>query len=265
MRCVPLSGVARHAFTTRELVLPGAGAPDGQGWLDLAGLFEVAPARLAQLNQVHGAQVVRIPTDAAGARGNGTWADGDALITSQEDVALAVKTADCVPILIADRITGAVAAVHAGWRGTAAAVVQATVHAMERSFGTRPADLLAAIGPSIGPCCCEVGTDVCDAFLEAGARPDELAEWFTVVPKPAQHEGLGLGHAARSAGRAGRAGKLWLDPWLANADQLVAVGVPRPQVWLSGLCTACYPELLHSYRADGARSGRMAAVVRAGG
>jgi hypothetical protein len=260
--CTPLGEVAHHGFTTRELELSGNGPAARNGWIALGAVVGVDVAHLASLTQVHGARVVRVPGDASGATGTGTWATGDGLMTDCPDLALTVKVADCVPILLADRRTGAVAAVHAGWRGTAAAIASAAVRDLERAYGSRPADLLAAIGPSIGPCCCEVGTEVCDRFLDAGARPGELAEWFTVVPKAAQEDGLGLGHAARSAGRAGRPGKLWLDTWLANADQLVAAGVAREQVYVSRLCTACFPGLLHSYRAHGPKSGRMAGVIR---
>ena len=260
--CTPLTEVALHAFTTRELELPGNGPAARDGWIALGAVVGVDVAHLASLTQVHGARVVRVPEHARGATGAGTWATGDGLITDCPDLGLVVKVADCAPILIADRRTGAVAAVHAGWRGTAAAIASAAVHELARAYGSRPADLLAAIGPSIGPCCCEVGAEVCDRFLEAGARPDELAEWFTVVPKAAQAEGLGLGREARSAGRAGKPGKLWLDTWLANVDQLVAAGVAREQVYVSGLCTACFPGLLHSYRVDGPKSGRMAGVIR---
>jgi YfiH family protein len=254
--------VAHHAFTTRELELPAGGPFGGDGWSRLAAIVGVETAQLATLTQVHGAHVVRVPEEANGPTAIGTWADGDGLITDRPDLALAVKVADCVPILMADRRTGAVAAVHAGWRGTAAAMASAAVHELIRAYGVRPSDVVAAIGPSIGPCCCEVGTDVCDRFLEAGTGPRELAEWFSVVPKAPQVEGLGLGHEARSAGRAGRPGKLWLDTWRANADQLAAAGVPRAQVHISGLCTACYPDRLHSYRVQGTAAGRMAGVIR---
>jgi hypothetical protein len=261
LRCRPLAEVAPHGFTTRELQLSGDDPAARDGWNRLAAAFGVEADRLARLTQVHGATVLGVPEDTAGAAASGTWGEGDALITAQYGTALAVKVADCVPILIADRRLGAVAAVHAGWRGTAAAIVQAAVHALARQYGSRPVDLVAAIGPSIGPCCYEVGTDVCDQFLEAGTLPGELADWFSVAPAPAQADGLGLGASARSHGRRGVPGKLWLDTWRANADQLAMAGVPREQVHVSRLCTACYPELLHSYRVDGLRAGRMAGVI----
>lgn len=258
--CRSLAGVAHHLFTTRELVLP-AGASAGDGWHRLAAALGVTEDRLARLHQVHGAAVLRVPQETSAPGASGVCGDGDALMTEDPSVALAVKVADCVPVLLADTRTGAVAAVHAGWRGTAAGIVEAAVANLGRAFGSRPDDLVAAIGPSIGPCCYEVGTDVFDTFLEAGMLPDWLSEWFLVAPAPAQAEGLGLGAEARTRGR-GTPGKFWLNTWQANADQLEGAGVQREQIHVSGLCTACYPELLHSYRVDGAKAGRMVGAIR---
>jgi len=98
------------------------------------------------------------------------------LISDAPDIAIAVRVADCVPLLMADRTRGVVAAVHAGWRGTVARVAVAAVDALGREFGTRPQDLIAAIGPNIGACCYEVGTELVDAF---GYGWDDL-QWFTV-------------------------------------------------------------------------------------
>lgn len=261
LQCRPLALVAPHLFTTRQLTL---GGPDGnadEGWRALAAAFKVDRGRLAQLTQVHGTRVVAVPEEAGAARPSGTWADGDALITEAAGFALAVKAADCVPLLIGDRRRGVVAAIHAGWRGTAAGVAAATVLAMGQRYGSRPADLEVAVGPSIGPCCYQVGTDVCDAFLEAGADPHDVAEWFMVSPAPSRGADLGLGSEARKAGTAVQAGRLWLDTWQANSAQLMAAGVPPGQIHVAGLCTACYPDLLHSYRVDGARAGRMAGAI----
>lgn len=259
--CRPLEAHAPHLFTCRELPLPGAPADGADGWRALGLALGVGPDRLAQLRQVHGARVVRVPQDAAAAGSDGTWAAGDALASAAADIALVVKVADCVPILLADRRTGAVAAVHAGWRGTAAGIAVEAVRALAGHFGAAPADLVAAIGPSIGPCCYQVGTEVQDRFIEAGAGAQDLSEWFSLSPGPAA-AGLGLGAAARDAGTAVLPGKLWLDTWRANADQLAGAGVPRAQIHVSGLCTACYPGVFHSYRVEGARAGRMAGAIR---
>jgi YfiH family protein len=260
LRCRPLAAVAQHLFTTRQL--PLSGAAGRAGWQALAGALEVDPERLVQLTQVHSADVVTVPDDTAGARLSGTWADGDAVITDGVGFALAVKVADCVPLLIADRCRPVIAAVHAGWRGTASAIAAATVQSLAHRYGSSAGDLVVAIGPSIGPCCYQVGTEVCDRFLEAGASPHGIAEWFTLTPKPGRAPGLGLGEAAHATGAAAMPGKLWLDTWQANVDQLVSAGVPRAQIHLSRLCTACDPDLWHSYRVAGGEAGRMAGAIR---
>ena len=151
------------------------------------------------------------------------------------DVALVVRAADCVPLLMADTRTGAVAAVHAGWRGTAARVAVAAIETLGREFGTRPADLVVAIGPAIGPCCYEVGTDVVDAFAAAGHERYLIERWF-LAPPPRR------GSTERPT--------LRLDVPGANRDQLMLAGVPDENIHLAGLCTAMHLDVLTSYRAE---------------
>jgi YfiH family protein len=146
---------------------------------------------------------------------------------------VAVRVADCVPLLLADTVTSAVAAVHAGWRGTAAGVAAATVEALRHRFGVKPQDLVVAIGPSIGACCYRVGAEVKEAFAAAGAA--RLDRWFA-----GEH----------------------LDLVAANRDQLAAAGVPEAQIHACGLCTAMHLEVLTSYRAEQEKAGRLAAVIR---
>ena len=262
LRCRPLADVAPHLFTTRELPLSGDHGNGADGWRDIARALGLAASGLVRLAQVHGARVVAVPDEAHESRADGTWADADGAVTADPALALVVKVADCVPVLIGDARTGAVAAVHAGWRGLAAGVVQAAVRSLASRFQSSPADLVAALGPSIGPCCYQVGTDVADRLLDGGAAPADVAEWFAVSPGHAQAAGLGLGAIARADGRAEVRGKLWLDTWRASADQLAAAGIARARIHAAGLCTACYPGLLHSYRIDGPRAGRMAGVIR---
>jgi YfiH family protein len=154
-------------------------------------------------------------------------------------VVLTVRVADCVPLLIADRATGAVAAVHAGWRGTCAGIAQRAVAALTRGFGSRPQDLSAALGPSIGPCCYETGPSVREALKRAGWPADATEAWFQ--------------------GPAGR----HFDLWRANAEQLIRAGVDPESVFVCGLCTADHPGWFHSYRRDGERAGRLAGYIRA--
>jgi len=163
------------------------------------------------------------------------------------DVAIAVRAADCVPLLMADRARGAVAAVHAGWRGTVARVAVAAVDALGREFGTRPQDLIVAIGPNIGGCCYEVGSELVDAFAAAGHERYLIDRWF-LSPPPSR------GSSVRSA--------LTLDVARANTDQLILAGVPEEQIFVSGLCTAMHLDVLTSYRKEKEKAGRIAGVIR---
>ena len=224
----------RHGWTTRGLALPGADEPGSSDWPRLATDAGLAPERIVRLRQVHGADVVEARTGLT----NGGRA-ADALVSRDPGVLLTVRVADCVPLLIADRSLGAVAAVHAGWRGTGAGVAQRAVEAMIGTFGCRVADLAAALGPSIGPCCYEVGSAVRDALQEAGWSEAAIQRWFT----------------GPLSGR--------LNLWRANQDQLIEAGLDVGAVFTSGLCTACHAGWFHSYRREKERAGRMAAYIRA--
>ena len=236
LRCVPLEAIAQHGFTSRQLALrPGESGTDR--WARAAASVGCAVPRLARVRQVHGAEVRVVRGDSLDAPAP----DADAVITATPGLAVTVVAADCVPILLADPATGAVAAVHAGWRGTCARVAAATVAALAREFGVAPARLVAAIGPSIGACCYDVGDDLLRAFDEAGHSSVDRAAWFS-----------------RDA-----AGRLRLDLWRANADQLVHAGLAPDAVHVSGLCTRTHVGVFESYRAEGERAGRMAAIITA--
>jgi YfiH family protein len=236
LKCRPLDDVARHLFTTRELQLSFDGA-----WERIGGALGVG--EVAGLNQVHGRDVVSLRSDSPRVPGP---CSGDALVCNDTRVAVAVRAADCVPLLLADPECGAVAAVHAGWRGTAAGVATAAVEALTREFGTRPADLVVAIGPSIGACCYEVGSELVDAFAAAGHPRYLIDRWFVVPPAP-------RGSQERST--------LKLDVAGANRDQLVLAGVREESVFLCGLCTAMHLDVLTSYRAEKERAGRLVGAI----
>lgn len=187
---------------------------------------------LFTLRQVHGAVVVAIddtkpslPSDPA--------PTGDALVTTRRGAALCVHVADCVPILLADAASGLVAAVHAGWRGTVAGVLAATLR-LFRARGSRTSDVRMAMGPSIGPCCFEVGEEVVEAFRRSA--PDAGP---CIVPGPRPR----------------------IDLIEANRRQAVALGVDPERIASAGLCTVCRPDLLESYRRSGGAPGRMAGVI----
>jgi|SRR5687767_6669614 len=239
LRCRPLETIAPHLFTTRQLALSS-----GDGYRQLA--ESIGAREIARLNQVHGNTVVTVRR--GGMLGGDQSADADVLISDDPAVGIAVRAADCVPLLLADRATGAVAAVHAGWRGTAARAAAAAVDAMAREFGSSPADLTAAIGPSIGPCCYEVGPELVDAFAAAGHERHLIQRWFATPPPP---------RGSRDKPT------LRLDVAGANRDQLILAGVAEGQIYDVGLCTAMHLDVLTSYRAEKEKAGRLAGAIRA--
>ncbi len=241
LSCRPLAALAPHLFTTRQLELS---RPEDVE--QLAGAL--GARRIATLTQVHGraVAVVRRGQDSGGRP------EADALVSDDPDVAIAVRAADCVPLLMADRRRGVVAAVHAGWRGTAARVAVAAVDALGREFGTMPADLVVAVGPSIGPCCYEVGSELVDAFAAAGHERHLIQRWF-VAPPPRRGEFPTV--SARAAGT------LRLDVAGANRDQLILAGVDEGSIHMSGLCTAMHLEVLTSYRVEKGQAGRLAGAI----
>ena len=240
LRCRPLGEEAPHLFTTRQLPLTSAGY---RQVADALGAEAVAT-----VSQVHGADVVVLRRGSAQVEGQ---PPADALVSDDPRVAIAVRAADCVPLLMADRTRGVVAASHAGWRGTAAGAARAALNALAREFGTRPSDVVVAIGPSIGPCCYDVGSDVVDAFAAAGHERYLVDRWFT----PAA--------ASRAFSPTAGRGPLRLDVAGSNRDQLVLAGVPEDQIHLSGLCTAMHLDVLTSYRAEKEKAGRIVAAIRA--
>jgi YfiH family protein len=239
LRCRALDGLAPHVFSTRQLQL----SPDAGDAMLAATL---GATRVAQVTQVHGR--AHIVVRAGDAPFSGARAEADVIVSNAPEAAVAVRAADCVPVLLADRVTGAVAAVHAGWRGTCARAAAAAVDALGAEFGARPGDLVAAIGPSIGVCCYEVGTQLVDDFAAAGHERHLIQRWFVSTPPP-------RGSRAQNP--------LRLDVAGANRDQLVLAGVPENQIFVSGLCTAMHLDVLTSYRAEKERAGRLVAAIRA--
>ena len=241
LKCRPLGAIADHLFTTREPQLSSA-----DDWRRLGGLLGVA--EVVTSHQVHGRDVASCRRGAPRASAR---QDADVLVSDDPGVAVAVRAADCVPLLLADSRTGAVAAVHAGWRGTAAGAATAAVHALAREFGSNPDDLIAAIGPSIGACCYEVGADLVDAFAAAGHPRHLVDRWFMV-----RESGSGVRDPRRQ--------RLYLDLTGANRDQLMLAGLRHEHIYTCGLCTAMNLDLLTSYRAEKEKAGRIAGIIRSG-
>ena len=211
-------------------------------------LAEVAPKPIARVHQVHGGTVLSVP---AGETERQPFLEAepearpeaDALISDQAGVTVAVSVADCLPILIADAERRAVAAVHGGWRSLAAGIVEKTIEAMAAQLGTRAGDLFVGIGPGIGPCCFEVGTEVIETF-EALGYGDPAR-----VPDPPAAL-LGGAHAAATP-------KPHADLVAVARTALTGAGVREDRVDCAGLCTKCNSNWLWSYRADGDAAGRM--------
>jgi YfiH family protein len=180
--------------------------------------------------QVHGSHVAVVGTREGGC----VVPQTDALITGEEGVTLMLRFADCVPILLYDSRKRVAGLGHAGWRGTAAVVASRMVSAMIDSFGSDPADVLAALGPAIGPCCYEVGDEVVRAI-----KPT-LNKWQDAMRPSAN------GHSS-------------LDLWEANRQQLRERGVNHIETGC--VCTACHAEEFFSHRADGGKTGRFAALL----
>ena len=241
LRCRPLDAVAQHLFTTRRLTLETAS--DYEQMARALGADDTVT-----VNQVHGTTVCVIRSGSEVPRGR---QEADILVSNDPAVAIAVRAADCVPLLMADRRTGAVAAVHAGWRGTASKAAAVAVQSMRYEFGTAPLDLVVAIGPSIGACCYQVGSDVVDAFAAAGHERHLIERWFATPPPP-----RGSFQAERT--------RLRLDVAGANRDQLILAGVGEDNIHMSGLCTAMNLALLTSFRAEKENAGRIAGVIRCG-
>jgi hypothetical protein len=182
---------------------------------------------------------------------------GDASVTNRLGLLLAVQTADCVPILLTDPKKRAVAAIHAGWRGTLQRIVTKTIGLMHMHYATNPRDVLAAIGPSIGPCCYEVGTEVATQFLSQFPDAPTYFDEFRTGDEPNPIQWLNMmppGHQPPPKG-------VLLDLRKANRSQLLAAGLRPQNIHTIDLCTACRPDLLFSYRKQGLATGRLMGII----
>ncbi len=213
-------GVSRPPFGTLNLGLNTEDDPVSvrENWVQLSRAAGLDRDRMAFTRQVHGEAI-------AAAEAPGVFPDTDALVTDTAELALAVQVADCVPVFLYDPSRKAVGLAHAGWKGSALDIAGKTAAALVERFGSKPADLSACIGPSIGPCCFEVGPEVAERF-------------------PSRY----LEH--------GR-----LDLWAVNRDSLIAAGMDPNAIHISRLCTVCHRDWFFSHRGDGGKTGRMAAVI----
>lgn len=225
----------------RMLFLRAIGAADAEVW------------PLLTLKQIHSALIHSVD-------GMPHPQTGDALLTSEPGIVLAVRTADCLPVLVAERNGAVVGAIHAGWRGTLARITEKTIGAMRMRYGIDARDLVAAIGPGIHRCCYEVGEEVRDQFTTQFDCAETLFEdVFDSGAVHVKYPLLFLNQRAPGHGLPPR--KLHLDLVEANRRQLLAAGVPEYNIWASDLCTACHTDLLFSHRAERGVTGRLMAAI----
>lgn len=199
-------------------------------WDKLATAFEIPMENFLVLNQVHGDDILVIKPHGEffSSRDQLNY---DAIVTNRPNLAICIKTADCVPVFIVDPFLKVIAAVHAGWRGTALAIAAKVAGLMQTQYGSKPQDLLAAIGPSIGPCCYEVDEPAFNAF-----RNFNHYESFLTPGK--------------------KKNRWMLDLVEANRLQLLDAGLTPDHINVSGWCTTCNPDAFFSHRGSGGITGR---------
>ncbi len=184
----------------------------------------------------------------------------DGLMTDEPGLLLGILTADCVPILVADRKRRAVAAFHAGWRGTVKRIVESGIGRMRLQFGSRPEDLTAAIGPCIGACCYAVGEEVLSGFESQFTYASDLfREVYDSDPVRTKYPMLFL--TQRAPGHSPIGPSLHLDLVEANRRQLLAAGLKPSAIHSVGGCTSCQTDLFFSHRASHGHAGRMLSVI----
>ncbi|HYX68752.1 MAG TPA: peptidoglycan editing factor PgeF [Terriglobales bacterium] len=185
---------------------------------------------------------------------------GDALVTDVPGLVLAVKTADCLPVLLVDPKKRAVAAIHAGWRGMVKRIVEKTVGVLRREYGSDPGDIVAAIGPGIAACCYPVGDEVRDAFDSQFAYAPELFHEVMEHNELKERYPL-LFLTARAPGHHPLGRKLHLDMAMAAQRQLLDTGVPHKRIFATGKCTSCHNDLLFSHRKEKGVTGRQVGAI----
>jgi YfiH family protein len=210
---------------------------------------------MVTLRQIHSSLIRRVS-----ARDIPALMKGDGLMTDEPGVLLGIQTADCIPVLVADRKKRAVAAFHAGWRGTVARIVEDGVGRMRLEFGSRPEHLIASIGPGIGQCCYSVGDEVRDQFeSQFSYAPELFREVYDANPVKEKYPMLFL--TARAPGHSQLGPGLHLDLVEANRRQLLAAGLKKSSIFLTGQCTGCHLDRFFSHRMERGFTGRMMSVI----
>ena len=215
---------------------------------------------LIPVRQIH-SSVVRFAGGSEGACAQPRQpSKGDGLMTNTAGLLLAVQTADCIPVLVADRKRRVVAAFHAGWRGTVKRIVESGVGRMRLEFGSRPEDMIAAVGPGIGACCYAVGEEVFSSFESQFTYfADLFCEVYDSDPVRTRYPMLFL--TQRAPGHSPIGPSLHLDLIDANRRQLLAAGLTARNIKVVGGCTGCRRDLFFSHRSSKGHAGRMMAVI----
>jgi YfiH family protein len=225
--------------------------------LFIAAVTKNTATSLVTLKQVH-SSIVHVVSKASA--GEESTCKGDGMMTNEPGILLGIQTADCIPILIADKKTRAVAGFHAGWRGTLKRIVEHGVGRMRLEFGSRPEDLIAAIGPGIGVCCYAVGEEVRMEFESQFSYAPEL--FFEVYDSDLVKEKYPLLFmTARAPGHSNLGPGLHLDLVEANRRQLLDAGLRAENIHVQGDCTSCRTDRYFSHRAEHGFTGRSLSVI----
>jgi len=201
-----------------------------RNWEILAGAFQISPSQFFMISQIHGDRIF-VVDGLMDKDPSPLPLQCDAVLTASKRVVIGIKTADCVPILLADRVRQVIGAVHAGWRGTALNIVAKSIRVMEERFSSRPEDILAAIGPAVGPCCYQV-----DEKVFSSSKGD--GDWESAFRLCAEN------------------GRWMLDLPLANRGQMLKMGLLPENISCMGMCTSCRTDLFFSHRAEKGVTGR---------
>lgn len=236
-----IGGVSRDEYASMNLNF-GRGDPDEnvtENYRRFCGAAGFDYHTLVASSQDHHTFIRRVTAENYG---NGIWKPKDmqsvdGLITNEPNVTLVTYYADCVPLFFLDPEKRAIGLAHAGWRGTVAKIAEKAVEAMVREFGSNPQNIIAAVGPSIGPCCFEVDAPVYGEFI----KMTELAPQAFIVEKSG--------------------GKYRIDLWEANRRVLLNAGIPSENITIAQLCTKCNAQWLYSHRASGGKRGGLAAMM----
>lgn len=239
-----IGGVSGGAYESLNI---GQSTADAPGYVHenrrrLGTAVGVQPVSLLDMN--HGTRVVRLDRLPKGLH------KGDACITDVPGLPLMITTADCVPLIMYDPVHKAVGLTHAGWRGTVAKISRYTLRALNENYGTLPEDVQVAVGPSIGPCCFEVGPEVADQFRSA--FPGQKSLILERLMLKSEQELLQKKENILT---------LYVNLWRANLLTLLEAGIPAGNIRFSGLCTMCRRGLFYSYRRDQRVTGRIATLA----